>query len=1018
MKKIHLPLFLLSWIIFSNSIGQVSQINYQNTFGGNSRDFFADFEFSNNNILIGGSSSSGISGNKTIHTRGAFDYWIILTDTLYNQIWQQVYGGNNDDRLVEIIKTNDGGYILAGYSNSAIGGEKSINTFGGYDYWIIKINAQGDIIWQKVYGGTNSELLHMAKQTADGNFILVGTSNSGISGNKTTVNNGGNDYWIIKIDNLGNEIWQKSYGGSNSDEARDIIELNDGNFLIAGASNSNISGDKNEDSRGFYDYWILKISESGNIIWQKTIGGNEVDQLMAINLINNNEFILSGYSLSEISGEKNENCRGGYDYWVVKINSNGDIINQKTIGGSNSDIVRSVETNNNNIIISGYSSSGISNEKIIINKGGEDYWLVILNENLNLVFQDSKGCSGDDRLMKSKVISNNLYIGGYSLSTTCDDKTSPSFVFEDFWLLKITPINNPIKISGKIHLDSINTCNSIGVIPGIILKTNPRSYFTISDYQGNYTIYADTGDYNIKPIPRNSQRRYINQNCPSINNIVSCSYYGQEINNYDYYLDLINCHLLSININSNRRRRCFTNSTSISYRNEGILTAENVEVKVKFPKYVHFLSASHNYTFNQFDSTYVFPVGNLVPNSFGYINIIDSVACFDDIRGLTQCTKAWITPTNQCFRDLDTLGTGWDKSSVSVTGACISDSIVRFVIYNTGSSSNGNMTAPSFYRVYKNGMFAFSNSFQIAGGDSLAILVPTSGETIRLEADQRPGHPGNSRPNETIEGCGGTFVANRFNNFPQDDADLEIEIDCLPIIDSYDPNDKQIFPSGIGQNKVVFPKTQLEFVIRFQNTGTDTAYSVVVVDTISSHLDIATFEYGTSSFPYNFKLSGEGKPVLTFTFNNINLPDSSTNELASNGFISFKISPYDTIALGTIIENFADIYFDYNYPIRTNTTTITINDLSSITSINQVNNQKKILKNLKIYPNPASNQVTISSNKLAIGTNVEIFNMMGIKILDVLNKNLDSDLVLNISYLSKGIYFVKVGDETAKMVVE
>jgi uncharacterized repeat protein (TIGR01451 family) len=156
--------------------------------------------------------------------------------------------------------------------------------------------------------------------------------------------------------------------------------------------------------------------------------------------------------------------------------------------------------------------------------------------------------------------------------------------------------------------------------------------------------------------------------------------------------------------------------------------------------------------------------------------------------------------------------------------------------------------------------------------------------------------------------------------FPPNDEAAEVETDCLPIVDSFDPNDKQVSPIGFTENNYVRPGTELEYTIRFQNTGTAEAVNIVVIDTLSTDLDMTRFQMMSVSHPYKLAVSGKGRPILTWTFTNINLPDSTTNEPESHGYIKFKIKPNEGIAEGTIIENFADIYFDFNEPVRTNTT--------------------------------------------------------------------------------------------------
>ncbi|MBD0254856.1 MAG: IPT/TIG domain-containing protein [Cytophagales bacterium] len=154
---------------------------------------------------------------------------------------------------------------------------------------------------------------------------------------------------------------------------------------------------------------------------------------------------------------------------------------------------------------------------------------------------------------------------------------------------------------------------------------------------------------------------------------------------------------------------------------------------------------------------------------------------------------------------------------------------------------------------------------------------------------------------------------------PPDDAEPEVAEDCQPIVDSFDPNDKLVRPGGVTDQHYTPTAVPLRYTVRFQNTGTASALRVVVVDTLSEHLDMRTFERGAASHAYKLRVSGAGRPVLTFTFNNIALPDSTTDPLGSNGYVQFSIRPREGLPAKTRVENAADIVFDYNDPVRTNT---------------------------------------------------------------------------------------------------
>jgi uncharacterized repeat protein (TIGR01451 family) len=186
--------------------------------------------------------------------------------------------------------------------------------------------------------------------------------------------------------------------------------------------------------------------------------------------------------------------------------------------------------------------------------------------------------------------------------------------------------------------------------------------------------------------------------------------------------------------------------------------------------------------------------------------------------------------------------------------------------------------------------------------------------------EQEPFHPGASSPALSVEGCSstGAFSTGFVTQFAGNDADPWIDIECRQNIGAYDPNDKQGFPVGYGSAHYIRPGTDIEYLIRFQNTGTDTAFNVYILDTLSAWLDPGSIRLGAASHPFNFSLYGEG--IMRFDFPNIMLPDSNVNEPLSHGFVQFRIAHKAGAPLETVIENSAAIYFDFNEPIITNTT--------------------------------------------------------------------------------------------------
>lgn len=369
------------WVVKLNSSGM---LQWENTIGGDSGDFFDSNSFiqtQDGGYILGGSSRSNISGDKTENCRGDYDYWVVKLNSSGVVQWDKTIGGNDEDRLYSVIQSVDGGYLLGGYSSSNISGDKTDSSRGYLDFWIVKLNQVGSIQWQKTIGGEGGDGLISMGHTADGGYILGGISASNISGDKTDTCRGGSDYWIVKIDSVGDVQWDKTIGGSNDDGLESVSQTSDGGYIIAGSSLSNISGDKTENlcNNNQGDYWIIKLDSAGSIAWQNDIGSNGDNIAYSAFQISSGEYIVGGYSDGNIFCDKTENSKGGTDDWILKLDTSGNIVWQKTIGGSNDDGITSMQqTADGGYILGGTSSSNISGDKTANSKGLDDYWVVKL----------------------------------------------------------------------------------------------------------------------------------------------------------------------------------------------------------------------------------------------------------------------------------------------------------------------------------------------------------------------------------------------------------------------------------------------------------------------------------------------------------------------------------------------------------------------------------------------------------------------------------------------------------------
>lgn len=404
---------LLYFMLISNNVF-CQDILWEKSYGGIQAEYLMDaVPTADYGFILAGSSLSSKSGNKTSLNEGDLDYWVWKMDEKGEMEWQKSFGGSNSDFLNSIKLTTDGGFILAGNSNSAKSGQKNTDGHGNYDFWIIKLNAGGGEEWQQTIGGSGDEKLNAVFQTKDGGFILGGSSTSERSFDKASKNYGNMDYWVVKLDKTGKIKWEKTFGGKYFDELRSIEQTTDNGYIVAGYSNSPKSESKSENNIGIGDYWILKLDNDGKVEWERTIGGDKDDQLYTVHQTHDGGYILGGNSNSEASFGKRKSNGKGTDFWVIKLNENGIDEWQETYDFGYADILTSiVESKDHTFLIGGYTQSDISKSKD--DKGINDYIALKISEKGEILWDTSVGSSGDDALQKLIETRD----GGYILAGT------------------------------------------------------------------------------------------------------------------------------------------------------------------------------------------------------------------------------------------------------------------------------------------------------------------------------------------------------------------------------------------------------------------------------------------------------------------------------------------------------------------------------------------------------------------------------------------------------------------------
>ncbi len=454
MKKLLLLpiLFILSICTYA----QAPNIQWQKCLGGTLLEEGRTIvQTADSGFLVAGlaeSNDSEVTGN-----HGGYDSWLVKLTPTGTISWSHAYGGTKSDNCNYIQQTSDGGYVFAASSKSD-DGDATLN-HGTFDFWIVKITSTGTITWQKSFGGSGVDAVHCVKQTTDGGYIVCGRSNS--TDGDVTGNHGDDDFWVLRLSSTGGLIWQKCYGGTGDDDGGVVMELPDGSFVLGGASASN-DGDVT-GNHGGDDYWVIRISPTGTLLWQKCFGGTNNDIISdhaggsgGMQFTTDSCIIVSGWSKSsdgDVTGNHGDN-----DYWIVKISLTGSLVWQKSFGGTGDDAATSMDrTDDGGYIVAGttYSNDG----DVTDNNGGYEYWVVKISDTGALQWQK---CMGGTSASPGEVANAVLQTwgGGYivaGFAKANDSDVSGNHGEADYWVVKlncIMPVVGAISGSADVCVGS------------------------------------------------------------------------------------------------------------------------------------------------------------------------------------------------------------------------------------------------------------------------------------------------------------------------------------------------------------------------------------------------------------------------------------------------------------------------------------------------------------------------------------------------------------------------------------
>jgi hypothetical protein len=905
-----------------------------------------------------------IVGTTTV-IQGGFATFILRTDIDGTEIWQTTYNIPNASEFGNsIIEDQDGNLVITGETNS---GE------GGRDVFVMKFNAKGDTLWSQpvIFGDGDDDRGFDIINTSDGGYLVVGSYS--ILGEE--------DFYAIKLDIDGNEEWQRNWGTDSKDVLRAVVQTPEGDYIVTGSTG------ENDES----DIYVARLAPDGDILWTNIFGlAGEND--VAYDIIRSDtNYVLAG------------KVKNNGDYYAVKINGEGASQWITPVGIPDAlEEARSIKESKDG----GYILGGVAEVP-----GDPDIRasMVKLDANGNFLWEKRYGRTSSN-ITASLSIGNGLTIDptgalvltGYTSKNVLSEDT-------DVLLIKSNPEGEEVftnKVVGNVFYDLLNDCTFNGVEEGIrrwtIEATGPdKTFYATTDDFGNYELTLDTFQYEIAVVRPNDYW----QTCQSSYIVNFPEQYDTLTRNFAIYPQT-NCTDLEVDVSTTFVESCEEAVYTITYCNHGTIEADDPIVELVLSKNLSYESAPPSY---QTDSLYGFEINDLSPGECGSFQITARASC-DALISETHCIKAFITPDIICAP----VNPSWDGSSIAVNGYCDEDS-VRFEIANIGFQTTSVATE---YIVVEDIVMGFQQQSGpvLTAGETVKFAIGADGTTKRLIARQAEGHPGNSRPTIAVEGCvagGGTDYSTGYHTqFPEDDADRFREVDCQENIlpSTFDAQVKRGYPKGYNDSLKVANTTDFKYHIKFQNVGTDTAIRLVIRDTISSFLDPTTVRIGSSSHDVDFEVYGDG--ILKFTFNNIMLPDSSTDEEGSHGFVKYRISQKPDNPDGTAILSSAAVYFDYQIPQATN-------DLQNyvcgpewtsfiITSDHEVFIPETVIN---VYPNPISQFATFELE------GVDLLTPFDFKIYDVSGRLVRSEQFNSTTFqvdrgnLPSGTFFYEISSE-------
>lgn len=834
----------------------------------------------------------------------------------------------------DVVQAGNGDYFLAGYVD-----HDSL-------LFLQRVDGAGQLLWANHFNFHRAQAL-AAVATSDGGFAVLTENYADTAGLKNAV---------LKISGTGTVVWSVVINNPHlSNGLRDLTITADGGLLLAGDA---------RDANFNFNNWLVKVAADGSIAWEKTYGSTYHSTSRVIALADGN-FAISG-------------GRNGGDLSLAKVNPNGDLIWESTyvkpeyqraydvlptadgglaiLGTTQNNVLGRLEVcvlrtdaDGHETWINStypYAWPDPANPLAIINAFAQDdagnFYIPLWDgdSNMELLKLDNQG----NNLWKKDLPSNGH---PWAIARTSDNHFAIAGQANDLaMLLKVDEAAELFsnKIRGQVFRDLNADCtldageNGLGYFIVKATDQSGQAFYKKVNTDGTYELRVPPGDYALTAQSNiGNPAFYMACDTPQ----VSVAGPGQTIDNQAIgMIVLAECPMLEVEIGEGLLRRCMNTRYTVSVCNYGTQTADNPYVEVTADAALSYISSTMPLT-NQNGNVYTFALADLAPGDCASFSIEFKVDCSASI-GEVICAEAHVFPDSTCLPNSDF----WDGSNLKMTGHCNNNEIV-FTIANNGIAD---MTKALDYVIIEDHIMLLQGHVQLhANADTTIVLANPGGACYLGKVFQDANQTSIvQKPSAVVENCNVSGNLNLALEFETGENNAAYSTTCDEVIGSFDPNDKRGFPLGWTDEHFIERNQDIEYLIRFQNTGNDTAFLVVVRDELPvAALDPSSVRPIAASHPYTWDVTGAG--VVTFTFPNILLPDSTRNEPASHGFIRFRVRQQPDLADGSLIKNDAAIYFDFNEPVVTNEYFHTVGSAAILATKNPGYTP---LLNVQVLPNP------------------------------------------------------------------